>query len=127
MKATSEKPSKKPRLMDNSRELANIISHDDYGFAPIKKEILRHENVTTIRNIMSRWKAMESKAKEMKQGVVRLSYGYLACLGKYIEALVQTGIDPDVISIFYEHDNFHYDYLRYLTAALGETDTKSLK
>ena len=67
MKATSEKPSKKPRLMDNSRELANIISHDDYGFAPIKKEILRHENATTIRNITSRWKAMESKAKEMKQ------------------------------------------------------------
>ena len=68
---------------------------------------------------------VESKGDEAS--VVRLSYGYLACLGKYIEALVQTGIDPDVISIYYEHNDFHYDYLRYLTAALGETDTKSLK
>ena len=111
--ATMEEVKKGSCSKGKRRELQQIMKQKDYGFAPYKFLVLQQENIETIGALVKRWKAIDSKASSATD-YMRESYIYMGCLGKYLEQLCKSqDITEDLVSVWYEEDDFHFQYLKH--------------
>ena len=96
------------------RELECLMKQDDYGFAPKKLQVLVLERIETATDLINDWVAMNTKLSSIVDVHLQESYIYMVCLGKYLEWLCNDQDVPvDFVSIWYEHETFHYQYIWY--------------
>ena len=109
-------PKATPRLF-KCKELGWIIQQNDYGLAPKKMEVLAAEGIETISDLNKKWKSLHTKSLTVSDFHLREAYMYLFYLGEYVEGLSKD-VGEDYASIWYQHEDFHFTYLRtYLFAA----------
>ena len=102
----------------NCKILVALMKEDDFGFASLKMEVLRRESIETVKQLMTQWQDLKGKAEIIASDfpVVKRSYLYLFCLGRYLAWLANsnTGVDHTIVDVWFERDDFHYIYIQEL-------------
>ena len=111
MIATRQKRKRHAFLEMGSKEtLRRLMNEEDYGFAPLKGEVLLRERIEDVRGLIDASGALVGKAEKMNPGRLRESYYFVYAMAKYVKSICKDEWDEQTADIFFEGEDFFYMY-----------------